>query len=292
MKSKKGFTLVEMLIVVAIIAILVGISIPVVNAQQEKAKEAVDLANVRVAYTKVMMAAMSHNTDSAKLTEEGVKYIDAFHRWYIDVELQQQQYDWQTAGPFNVGGVTSDDSCWVGKPTAGGHCIVSYSEAERIILAWEYDFTQIMTSKVGTGTYKGKSMIDLFTKDNFPMLESSGGAGRELSSAVKNLLGMKNSETFAYKIVPVKDEPDRYEIYVSTERNLDLNLTSKKNTIDYRSITVTGYKYEIKDGVSTLIQTGTPQDIKTYVNAKGEEKIDVYGDQYTGIIRREGYRWE
>lgn len=48
-KNKKGFTLVEMLIVVAIIAILVVVSIPIINSSLEKAKVAADDANVRAA---------------------------------------------------------------------------------------------------------------------------------------------------------------------------------------------------------------------------------------------------
>ena len=41
-QNKKGFTLVEMLIVVAIIAILIAVSIPLVSTSLEKAREAVD----------------------------------------------------------------------------------------------------------------------------------------------------------------------------------------------------------------------------------------------------------
>lgn len=48
-KSKKGFTLMEMLIVVAIIAILVAISMPVFTAQLDKARESTDAANLRAA---------------------------------------------------------------------------------------------------------------------------------------------------------------------------------------------------------------------------------------------------
>lgn len=48
-KDKKGFTLMEMLIVVAIIVILVAISIPVYSNQMENAKKAVDAANLRAA---------------------------------------------------------------------------------------------------------------------------------------------------------------------------------------------------------------------------------------------------
>ena len=45
--NKKGFTLIEMLVVIAIIAILVAIVIPTVTNATEKAKQATDLANVR-----------------------------------------------------------------------------------------------------------------------------------------------------------------------------------------------------------------------------------------------------
>ena len=49
LRNKKGFTLMEMLIVVAIIGILVSVSIPVFSGQLEKAKEATDKANERAA---------------------------------------------------------------------------------------------------------------------------------------------------------------------------------------------------------------------------------------------------
>ena len=44
-----GFTLIEMLIVVAIIAVLTAVSIPMVNANLEKARVATDQANERAA---------------------------------------------------------------------------------------------------------------------------------------------------------------------------------------------------------------------------------------------------
>ena len=44
---RKGFTLAEMLVVVAIIAVLVAIAIPVFNSKLEKSRRAVDMANAR-----------------------------------------------------------------------------------------------------------------------------------------------------------------------------------------------------------------------------------------------------
>ncbi|MEG2989577.1 MAG: prepilin-type N-terminal cleavage/methylation domain-containing protein, partial [Oscillospiraceae bacterium] len=48
-KSKKGFTLAELLIVIAIIGVLVAIAIPVFGSQLTKANTAVDDANKRSA---------------------------------------------------------------------------------------------------------------------------------------------------------------------------------------------------------------------------------------------------
>lgn len=55
--KNKGFTLGELLIVVAIIGVLVAISIPIFTSQLEKSRLAVDMANVRSA--KVAAAYMS-----------------------------------------------------------------------------------------------------------------------------------------------------------------------------------------------------------------------------------------
>lgn len=47
LKKQGGFTMVELLIVVAIIAILVAVSIPMMNQALERSRHAVDQANVR-----------------------------------------------------------------------------------------------------------------------------------------------------------------------------------------------------------------------------------------------------
>lgn len=51
--NRKGFTLAELLIVVAIIAVLVAIAIPVFTAQKHKSEVATDWANVRSYYAEI-----------------------------------------------------------------------------------------------------------------------------------------------------------------------------------------------------------------------------------------------
>ena len=55
-RNKKGFTLAELLIVVAIIGVLVAISIPIFTSQLEKARDGVSIANIRAAYAQAQSA--------------------------------------------------------------------------------------------------------------------------------------------------------------------------------------------------------------------------------------------
>jgi len=80
-KNNKGFTLAELLIVVAIIAVLVAIAIPVFGAQLEKSREATDAANIRSAYAEIMVKAIDDDaTTSTK-----------------PVSLKQTQAKWQNS---------------------------------------------------------------------------------------------------------------------------------------------------------------------------------------------------
>lgn len=122
--NRKGFTLLEMLIVIAIVAVLISVAVPVLSSQLERSREAVDLANVRSAYAQVSTEALLGNT--------GVT---------VTVNLKQKQAGWQLANPVNIGGIVhsngdKDTDNWKGNAAPGGSCEVSYDETHGVVLTW------------------------------------------------------------------------------------------------------------------------------------------------------------
>lgn len=123
-QNKNGFTLMEMLIVIAIIAVLIAVAIPVFASQLEKAREATDLANVRSAYAQVSTEALLGDSETT-----------------VTVNLKQKQADWQSVDPVNIGGIVhsksqGDTENWIGVAEPNGTCVVSYKEDYGIILNW------------------------------------------------------------------------------------------------------------------------------------------------------------
>ena len=123
-QNKNGFTLMEMLIVIAIIAVLIAVAIPVFASQLEKTREATDLANVRSAYAQVSTEALLGDSEAT-----------------VTVNLKQKQADWQSLDPVNIGGIVhsktqGDTDNWKGVAAPNGTCVVSYKEDYGIILTW------------------------------------------------------------------------------------------------------------------------------------------------------------
>ena len=71
-ERREGFTMAELLIVVAIIAVLVAIAIPVFNGQLEKSRDAVSVSNLRAAYAEASAAKIGNaSAGAAVLNSDG-----------------------------------------------------------------------------------------------------------------------------------------------------------------------------------------------------------------------------
>ena len=126
-RNKKGFTLAELLIVVAIIAVLVAIAIPVFSKQLESAREGTDAANIRSNYAKVMTAIIMDGQ-----LKDAASY---------NVPFQQKQDGWQNAdASAGLGALSTADtvpdgetvvtfSGTLGAVTNGGSAAFAYSNA-------------------------------------------------------------------------------------------------------------------------------------------------------------------
>ena len=73
-KSKKGFTLAELLLVIGIISILVAIAIPAFSAQLEKARVTVDQSNARAASSLAYSEYMLYHVSSDGVAGGPVTY--------------------------------------------------------------------------------------------------------------------------------------------------------------------------------------------------------------------------
>ena len=113
-KNEKGFTLAELLIVVAIIGVLVAISIPIFTSQLEKAREATDLANIRSAYAECTTAVLTGEADD-NVTEN--KDTGAYSK---SVDISQTKENWLDSNKdVKVAGKKVSEFNW--KPADGAN---------------------------------------------------------------------------------------------------------------------------------------------------------------------------
>lgn len=75
--NKKGFTLAELLVVVAIIGVLVAVSIPIFTSQLAKARYATNQANLRAAKAAMVTEMLADGHSSDAKTYVGVYHVSS-----------------------------------------------------------------------------------------------------------------------------------------------------------------------------------------------------------------------
>lgn len=148
-KSDNGFTLIELIIVVAIIAVLVAIAIPLFRGQLENARKATCQANCRSLYELVQASHLTDNTS----------YADTFSK-----EYGTGNYSCPDGGAITCDPDTGIVSCSIhGSPTPHDSA-TPFSKDDVASLAG--DFTSVMnkllsdstsTNNIYTASYAGKS---------------------------------------------------------------------------------------------------------------------------------------
>ena len=266
----------EMLIVIAIVAVLISVAVPVLSSQLERSREAVDLANVRSAYAQVSTEALLGNT--------GVT---------VTVKLKQKQAGWQSADPVNIGGIVhsngdGDTDNWKGDAAPDGNCEVSYDEIHGVVLKWDgtaapvkpsYPFDTTHTKFFGEVLYKTEFWTrgDMNNNPNFEFDSRCPGSiyitqiEAALKSMNNSLLQQKNCTWAFLGDGKEGQKADRYLFWTSLD-------TSKVGAGEKIPVLI-----QTGDGKYYVSETTTGERTKKSEPYKGEKYIAV-SEQITSRI--------
>ena len=299
--SRKGFTLAELLIVVAIIAVLVAVAIPVFGSQLEKSREAADLANVRAAYAKV-------------LTEANM----GIYNEPVTVKLKQKQYDWQSADVITIGGIShsvkeGDTENWIGIPGANGACQISFDQKKGTKFVWSGDGTSASNSYdmsenffttleksgcLSDANISSNSNFEIDSKASFstfvPKIEKVLGEQSLLKNGTWAFLGNGNSDKAserylfwtsfdtnqvgAGKTIPILIQRGDGKYYVSKSQTAE----RKKGNVTYVAISKHLYN---KWGYEGVINAGDGKEYSSLSEAYAAYEKELEKEKYKDLLK-------